>query len=153
MSEVLYIRDANDVESRCFSCRWEISHYVLPVRPWMRLWNVRVCRSLHTGPAYISCAYDAPLVRAHMYTRADDARVRFPCRSVVWVEGTHGRRKQRIMVITVIKRRPLRTRPGSTWKIRYFTFECGGTIYREPPRRRATADAGKRSSDASSPTL
>lgn len=30
----------------------------------------------------------------------------------VWVEDTHGRRKQRIMVITVIKRRPLRTRPG-----------------------------------------
>lgn len=38
----------------------------------------------------------------------------------VWVEGTHGRRKQRIMVITVIKRRPLRTRPGSSWKIRSF---------------------------------
>ncbi|CAK9810210.1 hypothetical protein ANTPLA_LOCUS6501 [Anthophora plagiata] len=39
----------------------------------------------------------------------------------VWVEDTHGRRKQRIMVITVIKRRPLRTRPGCSWKIRPFT--------------------------------
>lgn len=43
----------------------------------------------------------------------------------VWVEDTHGRRKQRIMVITVIKRRPLRTRPGSSWKIRPFATARG----------------------------
>lgn len=38
----------------------------------------------------------------------------------VYVEGIHGRRKQRIMVITVIIRRPLRTRLCSSWKIRRF---------------------------------
>jgi len=106
-----------------------ISHYVAsPVRPWLRLRNVRLCKSLHTGPRTYR-AHDAPFVRARAHTRTrEPTRVHFPCRAAVWVEGTHGRRKQRIIVITVIKRGPLRTRPGSTWKIRYFTFECGGTI-------------------------
>jgi len=125
-----------------------ISHYVAsPVRPWLRLRNVRVCKSLHTGPRTYR-AHDAPFVRARTRTR-EPTRVHFP-RRAVWVEGTHGRRKQRIMVITVIKRRPLRTRPGSTWKIRYFTFECGGTIQqRRPTQTRESV----RARPLSSPTL
>lgn len=94
---------------------------------FMKRTRVHVCRSLR----YRSCTYrahDVLLVRAHARV---DTRARFPCRAAVWVEGTHGRRKQRIMVITVIKRQPLRTKPGSTWKIRCFTSECGGTLRRE----------------------
>lgn len=87
----------------------------------MRLWNVRVCRSLRAGRIYVlraRCTYNSCV-----YTHGPATRVRFPCRVAVWVDGTHGRRKQRIMVITVIKRQPLRTRPGSTWKIRCFTSD------------------------------
>lgn len=93
---------------------------------FMKRTRVDVRRSLHTGHVhtvhtkYHSCVY------THGPTR-----VRFPCRAAAWVEDTHGRRKQRIMVITVIKRQPLRTRSSSTWKIRCFTFECRGTIHRE----------------------
>lgn len=49
-------------------------------------------------------------VCACTHTRARNRRPK-PFLVDVWVEDTHGRRKQRIMVITVIKRRPLRTRP------------------------------------------
>lgn len=95
---------------------------------FMKRTRVHVCRSLRTGRVHAVHTMSDSCVYTHGPTR-----VRFSCRVAVWVEGTHGRRKQRIMVITVIKRQPLRTRPGSTWKIRCFTSECGDTIRRESP--------------------
>lgn len=86
-----------------------------PVRPCDTFRKrTRVQRSLHTGSCTYG-AYDAPCMHTRTYTHAracEPTRVRFPCCAAVWVEGTHGRRKQRIMVITVIKRQPLRTQAG-----------------------------------------
>jgi len=113
--------------NRCFSCRGFL--ITLPVRsdPGC-VYETYACVTRYIPVrVHIVHTMHRSCVRARTHTLAS-RRVRFPRRAAVWVEGTHGRRKQRIMVITVIKRRPLRTRPGSTWKIRYFTFECRGTI-------------------------
>jgi len=92
---------------------------------FMKCTRVDVRRLLHTGRIHIVHTKYYSCVYTHGPTR-----VRFPCRVATWVEDTHGRRKQRIIVITVIKRQPLRTRSSSTWKIRCFTSECRGTVNR-----------------------
>lgn len=60
-------------------------------------------------------------VCACTHTRARNRRPK-PFLVDVWVEDTHGRRKQRIMVITVIKRRPLRTRPTPPLRGKFVLF-------------------------------